>query len=90
MGAIFKILPIILPIAVEVVKLVEGLFGRGQGGPKRDLAVTLVKALVMAAEGVSGKDIVDDAKFSDGIGQIIDGVVAVLNATGKFSAKEPK
>lgn len=87
MGAVaflLKNLPTILPIAVEAIKLVEKAFGRGKGVDKREAVVQLVKVAILAAEGLTAKDIVDDALFLKGVGEIIDGVVDVLNSTGQF------
>lgn len=85
MGALLAALPKVIPVVVSLVPLVEKLIkGDKQGPAKRSLVVEAVKAVLLVAEGVSGKDIADEKLFAEGVGQIVDGVVAVLNATGKL------
>lgn len=85
LGTLIKVLPVVLPIAFEAVRLVEKLFGKGKGEEKRSAAVEIVKIAVVAAEGITKKDLVDNDKFAQGIGMIVDGIVLVLNATGQFN-----
>ena len=86
--SIVSLLPILVravPVVLQLVPLVERLIkGPKQGAVKREIVVEAVKAIILAAEGISGKDFVDEALFAQGVGQIVDGVVAVLNATGKL------
>jgi hypothetical protein len=77
-------LPTILPVAFEAVKLAEKIFGRGKGSSKKSLAVDVVKMVLKSYEGIKGEDIVDEDALSEGVGNIVDGIVKVLNATGKF------
>lgn len=87
MGALIpllKYLPTVLPMVVELVKIAEKIFGNGNGGSKKDFVAPIVKQAILALEGFSGKDIIDEDKFSDGVGKVVDGVVAILNATGAF------
>ena len=84
MLGLLKHLPTILPLIVATVKSVEALLGGGAGESKRALVVEFVKLAILAAEGVTGKDIVDEELFAEGVGDIVDGVVAILNSTGKF------
>ena len=84
MGILFKVLPKVLPLVPAVVKLVEKLFGGGKGPEKRSAAVEVLRVLIPLVEGVTGKDLVEDGKFADAVGAVIDGVVAALNATGAF------
>jgi len=48
------------------------------------VAVEIVKLVILAAEGLSGKDLVENEAFAAAVGQIVDGVVAALNATNAF------
>lgn len=86
LGVLLKNLPTILPIAVEAVKFVERMFGKNKGAEKRSVVVSFVRSVVLAAEGIKGSDIVDEDVLSEGIGDIVDGIVKVLNSTGKFDA----
>ena len=64
-----------------VVHGIEALFGNKNGGDKKEAAMSFVGAALSIAEAVANKDIVDDAKFRDGLGKVIDGVVQCLNAS---------
>ena len=84
LATIIRVLPIVLPIVFDAVKFVEKFFGSSPGEEKRSAAVEIVKIAVLAIEGISGKDLVDNDEFAEGLGMIVDGVVKVLNATGVF------
>jgi len=64
-----------------VVTSVEQLFGANGGSQKRNAAMTFVSNALCATDAVAGKNIVDPNKFQDGLGKVIDGVVACLNAS---------
>jgi NhaP-type Na+/H+ or K+/H+ antiporter len=64
-----------------VVHGVEGLFGARQGNEKREAALSFVGAALSITEAVANRDIMDDAKFREGLAKIIDGVVQCLNAS---------
>lgn len=64
-----------------VVHGIEALFGSKNGADKKEAALSFVGAALSVTEAITNKDIVDDAKFKDGLGKIIDGVVACLNAS---------
>ena len=82
MVLLIKLLPTILPIVPAVVKLVEKLLGGGKGAEKKDMAVQVLRVLIPLVEQISGKDLVDDKDFAEAIGDVIDGVVGVMNAAG--------
>jgi hypothetical protein len=90
MGSLISVLPKILPIIPGVVKAVEKIFkGQEKAGPQKraaaiDIVLLLVAPLVMLVEGISGKDLVEDEAFVAAIGQIVDGVVAALNARNEL------
>lgn len=84
LSAILKVLPVVLPIVFDAVRFVEKLFGSGKGEEKRSAAVEVVKIAVMAVEGISGKDLVENEEFAEGVGMVVDGVVKILNASGVF------
>jgi hypothetical protein len=64
-----------------VVHGIEALFGGKSGGEKKEAAMSFVGAALSITEAISNRDIVDDAKFKEGLGKIIDGVVQCLNAS---------
>ena len=85
MGNLIKYLPTVLPFVIEAVMLAEFLFsGSGTGVQKREYVVKLVKLAILAAEGITEKEIADEALFSYGVGQLVDGIVSILNSTKKF------
>jgi hypothetical protein len=60
---------------------IEALFGSKSGNDKKEAALSFVGAALSVTEAIANRDIVDDAKFRDGLGKIIDGVVQCLNAS---------
>ena len=64
-----------------VVHGIEALFGGKSGGDKKEAAMSFVGAALSITEAVSNRDIVDDAKFREGLGKVIEGVVQCLNAS---------
>ncbi len=64
-----------------VVHGIEALFGNKNGSEKKDAAMSFVGAALSITEAIANRDIVDDAKFKEGLGKIIDGVVQCLNAS---------
>jgi hypothetical protein len=70
-----------------IVTGVEGLFGHKTGAAKKNTAMTLVQNTIAATDAVTGKDIVDPAKFQEGLGKVIDGVVQCLNSSAWSKTK---
>jgi hypothetical protein len=70
-----------ISLVPSVVNGVEGLFGTKTGNDKKNAALTFVQSAISATDAVANKQIVDPAKFSDGLGKVIDGVVGCLNAS---------
>jgi hypothetical protein len=64
-----------------VVHGIEALFGSKSGAEKKDAALSFATAALSFTDAVANKNIVDPDKFRDGLGKIIDGVVACLNAS---------
>jgi hypothetical protein len=64
-----------------VVQGIEGLFGNNTGKEKREAAMSFVTAALSMGEAISQREIVDEAKFREGLGKIIDGTVQCLNAS---------
>ena len=64
-----------------IVNGVEGLLGAKTGADKRNAALSFVQTAISTTDAVANKQIVDQAKFSQGLGNVIDGVVACLNAS---------
>ena len=64
-----------------VVHGIEGLFGSKSGNEKKEAALSFVSAALSLTEAVTSRDIVDENKFRDGLGKIVDGTVECLNAS---------
>lgn len=65
----------------SVLQGIEALFGVKTGAQKKAAALEIVGAAINVADAVSSKQIADATKFTEGLGLIIDGVVACLNAS---------
>jgi len=70
-----------ISLAPSVVNGIEGLLGAKSGSDKKSAALNFVQSAISVTDAVSNKQIVDESKFSDGLGKVIDGVVACLNAS---------
>lgn len=73
-------------IAQVVVQIETALQGK-TSTEKREAAIRLIGPLIRTSQIVSGKKIADAALLETGIGQITDGVVAVLNSIHEESVK---
>ena len=70
-----------ISLAPSVINGVEGLLGPKSGADKKNAALTFVQSAISTTDAIADKEIVDPTKFSDGLGKVIDGVVACLNAS---------
>ena len=70
-----------ISLAPTVIAGVEGLVGPNRGTDKKAAALNFVQSAISVTDAVANKQIVDQEKFSDGLGKVIDGVVACLNAS---------
>lgn len=73
-------------IAQVVVQIETALQGQA-GADKRRAAIALIGPIIRTSQIVSGKKIANAALLETGIGQITDGVVAVLNSIHEESVK---
>jgi hypothetical protein len=64
-----------------VIQRTEGLLGAKTGEQKKAAALEIVGAAINIADAVSTQKIADAEGFTAGLGQIVDGVVACLNAS---------
>jgi hypothetical protein len=64
-----------------VVNGIEGLFGGRSGADKKDAALSFVQAALSMSEAITNRQIVDEAKFKEGLSKVIDGTVEYLNAS---------
>jgi hypothetical protein len=70
-----------------IVHGIEALFGSKTGTDKKEAALSFVTAALSMSEAVAQREIVDEGKFRDGLGKVIDGVVQCLNASAWAKAK---
>jgi hypothetical protein len=66
----------------------EGLFGNRSGAEKKESAISFVGAALQLSEAVANREIVDEAKFKQGLAKVIDGTVDCLNASSWARAKQ--
>lgn len=71
-----------IPQIISLVERIASLFKGSVSGPdKKAVVMALVKDSIMAAEGITDKDIVDEQAFVEGLGEVVDGTVKMLNAS---------
>lgn len=84
MGSILPLVIGLLPLITNVVSGVEKLFGNGNGSLKKQAATNMIADALNIANTVHPTPAFQNSELMEGIGQIIDGVVKVMNATGAF------
>jgi len=82
-GTIANDLTLIAQVVVQIETALQGQ----TGADKRKAAIALIGPIIKTSQIVSGKKIADAALLETGIGQITDGVVAVLNSIHEESVK---
>jgi hypothetical protein len=65
----------------SLIQGVEAIFGAKTGEQKKDAALTVVTSAINVTDAITQKQIIDATGFTAGLGLIIDGVVACLNAS---------
>ena len=60
---------------------IEKLLGGRSGEDKKDAALSFVQAALSMSDAITDRQIVDEAKFKDGLSKVIDGTVECLNAS---------
>lgn len=70
-----------------VVTGIEDLFSHQSGTEKKNAALSFLQAALSMSAAVANRDIVDQEKFKQGLGEMIDGAVECLNASVWAKAK---
>ncbi|HEY9137720.1 MAG TPA: hypothetical protein VIM67_05565 [Terriglobus sp.] len=70
-----------IAVLPSLIQGIESVYGAKTGDQKKSAALEIVSAAVKMADAIANKTIVDADGFSSGLGAIIDGVVACLNAS---------
>lgn len=68
-----------VPAVGTVEAVIEALPHASSSQEKQDLAATLIKASVQSVEGLSGKDLLNDAEVDKAARSVIDAVVSLKN-----------
>jgi len=64
-----------------IITSIEGLFSHRSGMEKKDAVISFLEAALSAGDAVMSRDIVDQARFKEGLSKIVDGTVECLNAS---------
>lgn len=59
----------------------DGNNGNKPGPEKKEAAMSFLESALATVDAVAAREIIDPAKFKDGISKIIDGTVECLNAS---------
>lgn len=70
-----------IAVLPSLIQGIESVYGAKTGDQKKNAALEIVSAAVKMADAVANKTIVNADGFSSGLGLVIDGVVACLNAS---------
>lgn len=70
-----------IAVLPSLIQGIESVYGAKTGDEKKSAALEIVSAAVKMTDAVANKTIVNADGFSTGLGQVIDGVVACLNAS---------
>jgi hypothetical protein len=64
-----------------LVNGIEGLFSHRTGTEKKEAALSFLQAALSMSSAIANRQIVDQEKFNQGLGHVIDGTVECLNAS---------
>lgn len=70
-----------IAVLPSLIQGVESIYGAKTGEQKKCAALEVVSAAIKMTDAVSNKAILNADGFSTGLGLVIDGVVACLNAS---------
>ncbi len=65
----------------SLVQGIEQLYGAKTGADKRTAAIEVVSSAIQMTDAIAAKTIVNADDFTKGLGSVVDGVVACLNAS---------
>ena len=70
-----------IAILPSLIQGIEQIYGAKTGTDKRDAALEIVSSAIKMTDAVAAKNIVKADEFTKGLGTVVDGVVACLNAS---------
>lgn len=65
----------------DVIELAETSLRNHSGGQKKDAVMSFLQTALSLSDAVLAKDVVDEAKFKEGLSKVVDGTVECLNAS---------
>lgn len=71
----------IIAFVPSIVSSVESVLSHRSGAEKKDAVMTFLQNALSMTDAAASKEIVDEARFRDGLSQIISGTVQCLNAS---------
>jgi hypothetical protein len=77
----------VIAFVPTLVASVEELFSHRIGAEKKDAALSFLRAALSMSSAAANRQIVDQEKFNNGLGQLIDGAVDCLNASAWAKVK---
>lgn len=77
-----------LPLITAAVSAIEKFFNKESGGKKEDEAYQMFAHLLSLTEGITGKDLADDAKVEAATREVFRAVVAFQNVVRDIKAKQ--
>lgn len=70
-----------LALLPSLIQGIESIYGAKTGAEKKSAALEVVSSAIKMTDAIAQKTIADGDKFSAGLGLVVDGVVACLNAS---------
>jgi len=64
-----------------IVTSIETLFSHHSGAEKKNAVMSFLETALSAGDAVMNREIVDEARFKEGLSKIVDGTVECLNAS---------
>lgn len=75
-----------LPLILGAIGAVER-FVKGKGREKQEAAIAMVQDMLAATEGVTGKELLEDASVAEAARKVVDAIVAFQNVIAKAQAQ---
>lgn len=76
--------PLAGAVLTQVLKAEVSIPGKGKGPEKKALVLESLPMIIPFMEAMTGRDLVDDAKFTEAVGSLVDAIVAVLKSVNNL------
>jgi hypothetical protein len=80
MNFVSKLLQVIAFVP-NIVTTIENLLNHHSGADKKDAVMSFLQTALSMTDAIASKEIVDEAKFREGLGLIVNGTVECFNAS---------